>query len=631
MKLLAKYFLVGVVCAAVVQSLLAILVPIGCLSIDEVTYHGMLRGLSHGSLAIENGYRELPFSELEWEYARVVGHDVVAQYPHGMPIFALPAYALFGLRGVVLLNTCAFFGTALVTHGLALRLFGKRSLAILASLIFMIGTYSWEYSLSIWPHALTTFLTTSALALVIRAEDRTGIRRALHLLATGVLAGIAITTRLDAAFAVPGLLVVPAFFGKTRSPSRSLQSSALVALGLIPALAFLSLTNHAKFQTWQPFSYGPWNAAGGNAGGMTAYAPLAAVAVVGLLAAHLVVPRMASLSRRTWIAVALALVAGLAVVPAARHALLRTLDGAWYLLLDLRHGEVDPNAAAVGQSPNGALMYIGALKKSLLQSLPWLPLAIFGTVARGPSRRKRFALVVTILAYAAPFCFFSWHGGLCLNLRYFLPILPLASILASYAIVRVLRHEPALVRRFAQADAWVLGVAAVLFMVETVAVRPFSIATHEHFYLDGSLVLVLLLSVAIGVRRRAPTLVLALGTFAFVWAGVVEFTYDVPAIAKARAHNLRVADVARRWIHDGALVIAEYPDPVSALQDDGVLVADGHRDHFEGALPLAAAAQGRGKETFVVVLTDTYRTKFSHHATKLTEVDGFVVGRINPN
>ena len=179
----------------------------------------------------------------------------------------------------------------------ALRLFGKRSLAILASLIFMIGTYSWEYSLSIWPHALTTFLTTSALALVIRAEDRTGIRRALHLLATGVLAGIAITTRLDAAFAVPGFLVVPAFFGKTRSPSRSLQSSALAALGLIPALAFLSLTNHAKFQTWQPFSYGPWNAAGGNAGGMTAYAPLAAVAVVGLLAAHLVVPRMASLSR----------------------------------------------------------------------------------------------------------------------------------------------------------------------------------------------------------------------------------------------------------------------------------------------------------------------------------------------
>ena len=105
-------------------------------------------------------------------------------------------------------------------------------------------------------------------------------------------------------------------------------------------LAVLAATNHAKFGTALPFSYGPSSA--GASTSAASYVVLLAAAV-GVVAVLWVLTRphlRPLLARRPWPAViALVMAVGLlALIPEFRAFIVRLANGAYYLLVDLRGG-----------------------------------------------------------------------------------------------------------------------------------------------------------------------------------------------------------------------------------------------------------------------------------------------------
>ncbi|HEX2162722.1 MAG TPA: hypothetical protein VHM02_02115, partial [Thermoanaerobaculia bacterium] len=370
--------LAGFVVVHLAVSLLAV-VP-GYLSVDEGTYHLMVKNLADGRpFEIWNGYDELPSPELQvgpiWER----GGRLVAAPPEGFTVVALPFYALLGYRGLFLLNALAFLATLALVGRLALRLFGDRVLALDATLVLALATYLWDYAQAAWPHATATLLVAAAMTAAVHALTAAGGRFRLGwALAAGLAAGLGPSVRLDAGFALPAVLL-PFLFAR---PARLREAAAALA-GTVPGLVALAAVNHHKFGTWSPFSYGKTDDSVSS--GMAPYLPLAALAAAAVAAAWIASrerPAAALRRRPGRVAAAVALAAAAALlVPAARELAARLLAGLWQLVVDLRVRDPSIVEPALGRTPDGGLVYVGALKKSLLQSCPYLTLLAVPAVA----------------------------------------------------------------------------------------------------------------------------------------------------------------------------------------------------------------------------------------------------------
>ena len=95
--------------------------------------------------------------------------------------------------------------------------------------------------------------------------------------------------------------------------------------------------------------------------------------------------------------------------------------------------------------PDGTRSFWGLSKKALGQSLPWLgllALLLRPQLWQGRSRSFTCALIFTAL-FMLPFLIRSWHGGMSSNMRYFLPALPVLSILAATLIHDLLDRDEA--------------------------------------------------------------------------------------------------------------------------------------------------------------------------------------------
>jgi hypothetical protein len=73
--------------------------------------------------------------------------------------------------------------------------------------------------------------------------------------------------------------------------------------------------------------------------------------------------------------------------------------------------------------------------------MPWIGLAGFLLTSKfTPDDRRPIAtLLIFIAAFTVPFCWMSWHGGGSSNMRYFLPAVPVLSILCAKLICDVSR------------------------------------------------------------------------------------------------------------------------------------------------------------------------------------------------
>lgn len=593
--------LLAVLLGAHVVASCALFAP-GHLNVDECTYHVMARAADSGSLAFWNGYAEYPSRELVFVSVEPSGDRLYPVTPALYAGLVWPFYRVLGYPGLLLLNNLAFLGVLALTAALACRLFGDRRLAVGAVLVLGLATYFWEYSQAAWPHAVSTLAVLGAFAAAWRGfEARTERAAAGWCLLAGVIVGVGAGVRLDVLMAAPCLLV-PFAFARGRRPWAALA----VLGGMLPGLAALSFINHLKFGTWSPVSYGPRVSP---AGEWLRYLPVAALGVALLVGVRVAVhpgTRERLRSRGAlFAAVGGVGLAALLALPEVRDLLVRLGRGVATLVFDLRWYPSDIERPALARSASGALVYFGHLKKAWLQSLPYLGLLVLPLVAalRGHADRGRLALLCLVPgAYLAAFGYFSWDGGMGLNLRYLAPALPFVAILTAWALRELWGAG-------AGAAPWAAGCAAAAAFVIQGFHRLLERAPDaaEDAVLGVPLVLAAAcgataLAVALRGERAGRALQTATGAAAaaaLVWAGLVAFSYDYRAARWLREYNAGLSGLAAEVVQPDSIVFTTHPDPFCGLLTaNRVRIALPRRDRFADFRPLVDFHLAAGRPVY---------------------------------
>lgn len=577
------------------------------LCVDEVIYHQMARDFSAtGSLALRTGYSEIPSVELiHQEFMSVRGGVTHAQYP---PLFAVltgPLYGFLGLRSLILLNALAFLGVVALTAGMAARAFPDGRIAVLSVAILVFCGFSWDYSLAAWSHSTAVLFTTAAAWLGLAALQASRPKALVLAGLAGLAGGLGLAVRLDG---LPALAAVSVAFLLVSRPARVLEAGA-VALGAAPALLALSAVNRLKFGTLSPFSYGT------TVYGYEKPLPLAAagLAVLGLAFAFAVsrARKPTGDGRPRWTVAAPLVALGVAclAVPAVRAGLPAVGRGFASIFVDLRTLDASVVTPAMSRTASGAVVYIGALKKSVLQSLPYLALLAVPALAllgRGNARRYLAWLMLFPAGWALLGAGFNFHGGLCLNMRYFLPALPFTSILSAWAVVELVDRA-----RPHPATRWLAGgglAAAALYFSSVRSGLPIEALEGPllsvPLVLAGLLLALVFASAAAGGawRGRLSAAAASAAAAGLAWSGLVAFLHDVPHHRRQRENNLATGLVIAGSIPPGStLFTAPYVDPVMKVLDTpDVWVAFPAQDQFQGFPVVLDGSLKRGRRAWAL-------------------------------
>jgi len=577
----------------------------GPLSIDEVTYHLMVKNFSDtGGLEIWNGYRECPSPELASASMVPVDGRLVPRPPYLVPVLGWPFYRLVGTSGLYALNALAFLGLVAVCFAIARRMFPHRSLSLNACVILALASYAWEYSQAAWPHVVAALFIAGAFYLTLLARDSG--RSVAFACGAGCVLGFGAGIRLDVIFALP-CLAVPLLLAR---PCRFREVLA-TGLGTLPGLVLLAAVNHIKFGNASPFSYGrsPTSFSLEEMGRYLPFvAAMLAVAMFVLAAIRIrAMDRFRSHRRFVFPAgVALGLLSLL--IPQVGAQAWKFLHGSWQILVDLRIRPMYFQEPALTRLDGGGMVYAGGLKKALLQSCPYLSillLPLVRMVRRHPDASRLFALFTIPAVYCGFYGYFAWHGGLCLNQRYLLPALVFTSILVAYAWRAVCGRFDFNHRR----TGLVSGMAvALLFFAHAGPMQPNPLIEKRAFLLltlplilAGSLALALLWAARNGPgrTRRTGRAVHALLVAGAVWAGLVTFCHDHAISRNVRKFNLHTARSAARFIQEDSLLFVHPVDPFFGLPGvRRVRVADPALDDFEDFRRLAGFHLERGRPVY---------------------------------
>ena len=564
----------------------------GHFSIDEGVYDLMVRGfVATGGLGVWNGYQEFASPELVWPAVKVRDGLLVPQYPGVFALLAAPFYWLLGYRGLFLLSALAFAAALVLCFAIAQRLFRDPALSLNACLILALTTFAWEYSQAAWPHALSMLIVALAVYFAIVALQAADSRAStIAALAAGLTIGLGIGVRLDTAFALPAV-VLPLLFVDPWRPREALAAG----MGLLPGLAALGAVNQVKFGTFSPFSYGAADLDGGTVS-MTPYLPIVTAGLVLAFGAWAATRPFASkliADHRRTVAIGAALAGAAAIATPQGWALAAKLAaGAYQLLVDFRIRDLAIEEGGLSRGPGGGMVYLGSLKKALLQSCPYLVALALPLISllRGRDVRALGVLFLVPAGFVTVYAYFAWHGGLAFNLRYLVPTLPFLAILTAYAWREV---APGLGPRW----LWVavLGGLAV-FAVQFLAAfpRPAPIATQETVFLTVPLMIAAGLGVLLAASRVAAERIGALHgaagammLIALVWGGLVSLTYDFPRSYFIRAGRAEFSKTVAPLIEPDSILFVQYGDQFFGLIERGDLrIAMPRLDDYASFRPL---------------------------------------------
>src|SRR5262245_43200222 len=170
----------------------------GVFTVDDNNYLVNVLALRQGRVTLANTEglppsRELLFFDPTARSRAVTATPVASTAPPLYAILALP-FSYFGWRGLVALNTIAYLATILLVFAYARRYSDHEATPWLAAAAFAFGGYAIEYSLGLWPHALSLALCTAGILAAARVVDDNG--RGLRLLpAAGFLLAVAAGVR----------------------------------------------------------------------------------------------------------------------------------------------------------------------------------------------------------------------------------------------------------------------------------------------------------------------------------------------------------------------------------------------------------------------------------------------------
>lgn len=402
----------------------AFVVSDGLYNIDEFIYLAAVEAMrARGSLVIENGFEEFGAESLKLWFLVKGPNGLAPQYPVGSTLAGVPFAILFGTRGLIILNALAAAATLFVTHSLARSLCGDKRAAFLSVLVLVAGTYWLEYAYGLWPHALSVFFVTTALFCAVRA-----LREGAGVVGWGTLSGLAVGAGF--LFRTDSILILPAI-GATLIlfAERPWRGIAGGILGLLPAAGIASFANELKFGSFNPLSYGPRDG-----GGVAPSSHLGSLAIACLIFMFLLAVRHVRWRREfndPALVAGIAFVGLVCTVPVMRELALQYFTGAYALVVDAK--TINDPLPEIFRNADGVLFIAGAPKKALGQSLPWLGLLLMLVMQpwHAENRRAVIIVLVALVFWTLPFFMRSWHGGFGSNMRYFLPLLPLLSILAT--------------------------------------------------------------------------------------------------------------------------------------------------------------------------------------------------------
>lgn len=578
----------------------------GHLSIDEGIYHQMARAFTEsGSLSVWTGYGEFPSDELKHKIHIARGSTLYSQYPYLTAVVAWPFYAAMGYRGLFVMNAVAYVVIALLCFATSRRIFGDTRLALDTVVILTLASFAWQYSQEAWPHALSLMFIAAAIYCTVRGllADASDLR-VRWAFAAGAAIGIGTGVRLDVVFAIPAISL-PYLF----STPMHLRTALAALAGLIPGFLVLAATNYLKFGILSPFTYG---AAASGTSELARYLPILALGLLGLLGLWAVTrPAVRSRLRARPLAAAGAAIVvftGMLLVPPFADSIQKLSAGAVRLIVDFRLYDARVVEPAMSLTPSGAVVYFGGLKKALLQSMPWLPLlALPLAVFAWPNRPHRVfgALFILLTTYLAFYSYYAWHGGLALNLRYFLPTLLPFSILGAWALRELSRKAPP-ATLFLAIGASPIAFLIAIFMIYS---NPDPIEA-EGPLLTVPLVLACLLAILMLIwailsgpaRKGAAGASLIVAAAAMGWGSASTIGYDALMSGVLRANYAERASLVAPYLTADSILFVQGDTPYFGLYElDKIRIAATNRDDFAGFRALLEYHLAAGRSVYLAL------------------------------
>lgn len=513
--------------------------PAGFLTTDEFLYAAMTERLvTAGSLFFDNGYKDLPSDALRLLFMGPTPRGLTPQYPAGYAFLAAPFFLVGGVRGMMILNTCAALGMIYMTYRLAKLLFEDESLALNAALILGLASFIADYAFAILPHAVAGLCMVSATYCAVASQRKTN-GGASEAFLSGLLIGIGLNIRVDVAILVP--LLIAWIIGSDRAP---LKTAGSLCAGLVPGLAIASWLNYLKFGSLSPITYGGIQSTQAidqtNFAVYEGFLPLLVLGIAATFAFGF--PRIRDLfvGWRAVGAISFALIA-MMLVPATSGITLQVLKGLYVLLIDLQsYDYIHRFHGHSSVTDEGWILFAGGVKKALFESLPYAGFLVL-PLARIFQHGNRTAYVLLFLIPFAWFAFFSvfqWHGGQATNMRYFMPMLPFVAILAAEAWQEIYaRNEP---REPIGARLKVFLAFALLASAVTLGWNVYVLSV---FFLVGSAKFLFFAALGIGIALLALPNAQRL---TLVGKGLFVLTLAV-AFMGSYGHDVRISDMKRRW------------------------------------------------------------------------------------
>ena len=539
----------------VVGVLLALAVVPGVFIIDEPNYLSTVVSVRHGTWFVPGTEGLPPSRELvafdPESQARTISTTPVASL--APPLYALLALAFswFGWTSLFFLNGLGFVLTAWCIYVLVREQGGSVSGAVLAATMFGLGGFSIEYALGMWPHMVSVALTAAALLEAMRGIDRSSLR---HAFIAGLLSAVAVGVREQSIIIVGGLGVGIFLFGRPR-----LRTTTMFAAGAAIPLLAIATINAERLGIFHPLPK---------------------------LIAYTADVRQAAAEPRT------------AANPAAVI---------WAKVVDFRtHPPLtDPlRERLFRKDPATGVPIVGGgvVKKALLQSAPWIALALTLLVVgwRGPKDGRpiprsllglAMSIVVPVLAVVAA-AGFGRSDGLAYNQRYFLEIVPVCAVLVGVAFGASIRS----------ANVAFGGAAAI---VGSVAVFSFIPVPHRYAWIAVVPLFVAFASAIVGFtwwKRSVGTVGSIIVGVALGWSALVHIVDDVRASHDRRASSLTIFEALDPHIPYGAALFTygggrDAVGPLMLTKD--VLLLDAWADEGADAVRMIDALHARGQRVFV--------------------------------
>ncbi len=513
----------------------------GLFTVDEFFYQQMA-----SAMAVDG---RLSFTEMRLENTPAVdmvfafpadGGRLTPQYPSGYALIVAPFYSVLGVKGLMLVNTLAAFITCVLTYGIARRLGASKAYARAAVSILVLCTFASTYFDAVWPHMISAALATAVIYLAfIGAQDE----RMTVVVAAGLLTGLGCAIRIDTIVLAPAVFI----WARLGGASHSRRYLLFFLGGLAAGLTLPSGLNFLKFGTLNPFTY--QNTMPQNDPAL--FLAPAAIVTIGLVFIFFVdvtrLLRSVVPQGRNRVLVAV-FAAGLCVAALLSDRIRELIGGYYTFLVDQQAFAFEERLSGVSRNEFGVLIFFGVLKKALLQSAPFAAIAVLPVIRLLQGRLMSGARLLLFAAagYVTLYALNQTDAGLAVNQRFFVPILPILSILAAIELSRMAAAgiAPARIRGFALATGFTILVSLIIA----------NLSPSKVTYL-GVLYAPLLIALAAvgfalvwerrGTRRAAVNaslaLYCALGASAATAAGDLTWTLHYRSISKGESDRLSTA------------------------------------------------------------------------------------------